>query len=115
MTPDEKRQHEALQAHRALGLLMHMIPVNLPFAQWSIDSRGIEAMYNVHAHKVSNDQARTDMRRLGREFDGFVYAERAHNAGMNKVSIVGSIVGVRVELWVLLEACTCGCHSAVTE
>lgn len=110
-SPDDKRRNDDLRAHRAMGLLMHVIPLNMPFTSWRIDSTGIEALYNIHAHNVSNDQAHVDMRRLAKGLDGFEYTSRPHGNGKDKVSAIGSIGGVRVDLWVLLDPCTCHCHT----
>lgn len=109
--PDEKRVNQQLRAHRAMGLLMQLIPADMPFTAWTITGEGVDAMYNVHPHNASDSQARTDLRRLARILDGFEFSERPHLGGQNKARIVGTVSGVDVELWVLVHPCTCHCHA----
>lgn len=109
MTPDEKRQHEQLRAHRALLLLMERVPLQLPIASWTIDSRGIEAMYN--QHRKGTPKPRSAMRQLVKALgDGWTHTVRTHDPKHDKINVVGEIEGVRCELWVLVEHCTCDCH-----
>lgn len=116
MTPDEKRRHEQLRAHRALMLLMERVPLQLPFTNWTIADypTHIAAMYS--KSRKGAPEARSAMRRLVKALgDGWELAVKIHDASNEKITVVGEIEGVRCELWVLVDRCTCDCHSAVTE
>jgi hypothetical protein len=113
MTPDEKRQHDAFIAHRALGLLMQRIPVDVPITRWSIEGFDIEAELN--DLPFTKAQVRSTMRRAAKAL-GFEYTARPFSTERDKISVIGSVDGVtRCEIWVLVDPCVCSCHSAVTE
>lgn len=113
LSPEEQRRTNDLRAHRAMGLLMQLIPDDMTFTGWTITgSSSVDAMLDVTATGVSDDQARGRMRWLGRLLDGFEFTERPHNATRNRVALKGIVGGVDAELWVLLAPCHCRCHGA---
>lgn len=112
-TPDEQRQFSALQAYRALGILMQMTPPDVQIASWTIDTN---AIYGMHAsYGYNDDDLRASMRQMASALGkGFERTEKPHADGRNKMSINGSVNGVHVEVWVLLDPCECSCHSEVS-
>lgn len=113
MSPDEQRKHDALHAHRALGLLIARVPLDMPIGEWCIRAGGIECLANPKWN-ATDDEIRDFMRRLAKAVD-MEYAERRHSNTQNMVAATGEIEGVHVRLWQLVKPCTCSCHSAVTE
>lgn len=114
MSPDERRQYEALRAHRALGLMVQRIPLDIPMWRWSIcsgitsstdNALGIDA----HLGELANDHAsRAAVMKLAEQF-GLEYIEKPHINGRNIVSANGRYAEAPVKLWTLVNPCTCGC------
>ena len=117
MTPDERRQYETLQAHRALGLLMQRVPISTHLWRWSIcpgihgdanNTIGIEATIGT---TPNGHAARADIMKLAEQF-GLAYAEKPHGNGKNIVTATGFYAGVAVRFFDLVQACACGCEAA---
>lgn len=106
MSEPERRQFETRQAMRVEGLLLQMIPADIDLAEWTIRHDGIEI---TPSQDGTDDEQRYILRRLVKIL-GFEFAERPCSPTMNRVSAVGSVNGVRVELWNTLRPCTCKCH-----
>lgn len=117
MTPDEARQYQMLRAHRALGLLMQRVPINIPLWRWSVVSGvhsvtdrtiGIEANLGT----MPNDHAsRAAIMKLAEQF-GFAYDEKPHLDDKNIVTATGTYADVHVRFFKLVKPCACGCEVA---
>lgn len=107
MDPDERRQFNTLQAHRALGLIMQRVPIGFRVFDWLIRDGGIEIMLSAD----SDHAKRAMVMALGEQF-GFEYVENRHGSSQNMVSASGFYSGVSVKFWQLVSPCSCGCGVA---
>lgn len=114
MTPDERRQHETMQAARVQLLLMQRVPMSLPVWRWSVisgvtkvgDPRiGVEGHLGV---MPSDHASRAAVMKLAEQF-GLDYVEKPHSEGKNSVTATGFYAGVSVRFFDLVEPCPCGC------
>ncbi len=114
MDPDERRQYDALRAHRALGLLMQRVPLDIPMWRWSVCSGIVDSTDNTlgidaHLGELANDHAsRAAIMKLAEQF-GIDFTEKPHINGKNIVSAHGRYAGVPVRFWTLVAPCMCGC------
>jgi hypothetical protein len=115
MTPDQLHRHEMRKRAHALSTLMQQVPAELPFTNWTIRDCPIEILAMYSSSRAGAADARSAMRRVARVLgDGWERTVRTHDSGSDRVSVVGEIDGIRCELWVLVDRCTCSCHAEET-
>lgn len=112
LTAAEESRLALLDAYRALNELIGRVPLDIPIADWRIHRDGISAMHNKHEKR--GDDPHATMRRLAAAL-GFERTVRPHDGSYDKISVLGSIDGVRCEIWVLVKPCHCTCHAAVAQ
>lgn len=108
MTADERRQFEQLRAHRALGLIMQRVQLNIPVFDWLIRANAIEIMIG---GLLSDHEKRARIMLLAEQF-GFEYTETKHGASQNMVAASGIYGETPVRFWQLVAPCSCGCGVA---
>lgn len=117
MDPDERRQYETLRAHRALGLIVQRVPLDIPMWRWAICSGIVHNTDNTlgidaHLGDMPNDHAsRASIMKLAEQL-GLDFTEKPHLNGKNIVSARGRYAEVPVKIWTLVSPCTCGCGVA---